>query len=54
MNHSFVFLNHGSDILDKYTLIYWIQESYNLIFVFFSVEPSERMLNCAFFCKKIR
>ena len=24
------------DIFDKYTLIYWIQESYDLIFVFFS------------------
>ena len=24
------------DIFDKYTLIYWIQESYHLIFVFFS------------------
>lgn len=24
------------DIFDKYTVIYWIQESYSLIFVFFS------------------
>ncbi len=24
------------DIFDKYTLIYWIQESYTPIFVFFS------------------
>ena len=28
--------DYKRDIFDKYTLIYWIQESYHLIFVFFS------------------
>jgi len=27
--------DYKRDIFDKYTVIYWIQESYDLIFVFF-------------------
>ena len=44
--------DYKRDIFDKYTLIYWIQESYHLIFVFFSVESSVQNDNLKFFCKK--
>ena len=40
------------DIFDKYTLIYWIQESYDIIFMFFSVDSAVQNDNLKFFCKK--
>uniref|UniRef100_UPI003AAC8446 hypothetical protein n=1 Tax=Bacteroides sp. TaxID=29523 RepID=UPI003AAC8446 len=32
--------DYKRDIFDKYTVIYWIQESYDLIFVFFRGDAS--------------
>ncbi len=39
------------DIFDKYTLIYWIQESYDIIFVFFSVDSAVQNDNLKFLQK---
>ena len=45
--------DYKRDIFDKYTLIYWIQESYDLIFVFFRGDAFIRRDKMSFFAKKI-
>ncbi|GAB6866011.1 hypothetical protein JCM10556A_26880 [Bacteroides acidifaciens] len=40
------------DIFDKYTLIYWIQESYTPIFVFFSGDTCQEKANFRILAKK--
>ena len=45
--------DYKRDIFDKYTVIYWIQESYDLIFVFFRGDAFIRRDKMSFFAKKI-
>ena len=44
--------DYKRDIFDKYTLIYWIQESYPSIFVFFSGDTFCLESLFGHFCKK--
>ena len=45
--------DYKRDIFDKYTLIYWIQESYTSIFVFFSGDTFVWKAYLDIFAKKI-
>ena len=45
--------DYKRDIFDKYTLIYWIQESYPSIFVFFSGDTFVWKAYLDIFAKKI-
>ena len=45
--------DYKRDIFDKYTVIYWIQESYHLIFVFFSGDTFVWKAYLDIFAKKI-
>ena len=45
--------DYKRDIFDKYTVIYWIQESYDLIFVFFRGDDSIGRDKMRVFAKKI-
>ena len=44
--------DYKRDIFDKYTVIYWIQESYDLIFVFFRGDAFIRRDKMSIFAKK--